>query len=115
MASSLERPLSGIKVLDLSRVLAGPYCAMLLGDLGAEVIKVEEPSRGDETRTWGPPYTGGESAYYLGLNRNKRGITLNLKHPRGLEILDRLIARSDVLVQNFKAGMLEKLGRDDAT
>jgi formyl-CoA transferase len=88
---------------------------MILGDLGAEVIKVEEPSRGDETRAWGPPYPGGESAYYLGINRNKRGITLNLKHPDALEILDRLVEHSDVLVQNFRPGTLEKLGRDDAT
>jgi len=113
MAHTTERPLSGLRVLDLSRVLAGPYCAMLLGDLGAEVIKVEEPTRGDETRTWGPPYVGGESGYYLGLNRNKRGITLNLKHPEGLAVLDRLIAQSDVLIQNFKAGTLERLGRGD--
>jgi formyl-CoA transferase len=109
------RPLAGVRVLDLSRVLAGPYCAMILGDLGAEVIKVEEPARGDDTRIWGPPYAAGESAYYLGLNRNKRGMTLNLKHPRALEVLDRLIARSDVLIQNFKPGTLERLGRDDVT
>src|SRR5689334_22837222 len=107
------RPLAGLRVLDLSRVLAGPYCAMILGDLGAEVIKVEEPSHGDETRAWGPPYPGGESAYYLGINRNKRGITLNLKHPEALDILDRLVAQSDVLIQNFKPGTLERLGRDD--
>ncbi|HVC82848.1 MAG TPA: CoA transferase [Chloroflexota bacterium] len=113
MGGNAERPLTGLRILDLSRVLAGPYCAMLLGDLGAEVIKVEEPTRGDETRTWGPPYVGGESAYYLGLNRNKRGITLNLKYPEGLAVLDRLIRRSDVLIQNFKAGTLERLGRGD--
>jgi formyl-CoA transferase len=113
--SSHPRPLAGLRVLDLSRVLAGPYCAMILGDLGAEVIKVEEPARGDETRGWGPPYAGGESAYYLCLNRNKRGMTLNLKHPDAREVLDRLIARSDVLIQNFKPGTLERLGRDDAT
>jgi crotonobetainyl-CoA:carnitine CoA-transferase CaiB-like acyl-CoA transferase len=108
------RPLRGLRVLDLSRVLAGPYCAMILGDLGAEVIKVEEPSKGDETRAWGPPNPGGESAYYLAINRNKRGITLNLKHPEALGVLDRLAARSDVLIQNFKPGTLERLGRDDA-
>ncbi|MGH2409033.1 MAG: CaiB/BaiF CoA transferase family protein, partial [Chloroflexota bacterium] len=113
MAHSSERPLTGLRVLDLSRVLAGPYCAMLLGDLGAEVIKVEEPTRGDETRTWGPPYVGGESAYYLGLNRNKRGITLNLKHHEALPVLDRLIGQSDVLIQNFKMGTLERLDRGD--
>jgi formyl-CoA transferase len=113
MATENERPLSGLRVLDLSRVLAGPYCAMLLGDLGAEVIKVEEPTRGDETRTWGPPYVGGESGYYMGINRNKRGMTLNLKHPDALPVFDRLIVRSDILIQNFKAGTLERLGRGD--
>jgi glutaryl-CoA transferase len=113
MGSSEERPLAGLHVLDLSRVLAGPYCAMLLGDLGAEVIKVEEPTRGDDTRAWGPPYVGGESAYYLSLNRNKRGMTLNLKHPEALSVFDRLVERSDVLIQNFKAGTLERLGRGD--
>jgi len=100
-------------VLDLSRVLAGPYCTQVLGDLGAEVTKVEEPGRGDETRAWGPPNPGGESAYYLNLNRNKRGMTLNLKHPESREVLDRLIVRSDILVQNFKPGTMERLGYDD--
>jgi formyl-CoA transferase len=113
MASSEQRPLAGLRVLDLSRVLAGPYCAMLLGDLGAEVIKVEEPTRGDDTRAWGPPYVGGESGYYLSINRNKRGMTLNLKHPEALGIFDRLIAQSDVLIQNFKVGTLERMGRGD--
>ncbi|HVA88904.1 MAG TPA: CoA transferase, partial [Chloroflexota bacterium] len=113
MASSEQRPLAGLRILDLSRVLAGPYCAMLLGDLGAEVIKVEEPTRGDDTRAWGPPYVGGESGYYLSINRNKRGMTLNLKHPEALGIFDRLIAQSDVLIQNFKVGTLERLGRGD--
>lgn len=102
--------LHGITVLDLSRVLAGPYCTMMLGDMGAEVIKVEGPRSKDDTRAWGPPYTGGESAYYLCANRNKRAITLDLKSERGREIAKRLIARSDVVVQNFKAGTLEKLG-----
>jgi formyl-CoA transferase len=111
----MERPLSGLHVLDLSRVVAGPYCAMILGDLGAEVVKVEEPAHGDDTRGWGPPYAGGESAYYLCLNRNKRSMTLNLKHPEAPAVLDRLIARSDVLIQNFRPGTLERLGRDDAT
>lgn len=113
-AMSADRPLTGIRVLDLSRVLAGPYCAQILGDLGAEVTKVEEPSRGDETRGWGPPHAGGESAYYLCLNRNKRGMTLNLKQPAALDVLDRLVARSDVLIHNFRPGLLDRLGRDDA-
>ncbi len=97
-------------MLDLSRVLAGPYCTMLLGDLGAEVIKVEGPHSKDDTRAWGPPYVGGESAYYLCANRNKRAITLDLKTIQGKEILKKLISQSDIVVQNFKTGTLEKLG-----
>ena len=77
-----DSPLSGIRVLDLSRILAGPYCTMILGDLGAEVIKVERPETGDDTRTWGPPFAGGESAYYLCCNRNKKSIAIDLKNPR---------------------------------
>ena len=91
-------------------MLAGPYSTMILGDLGAEVIKVESPHVKDDTRGWGPPYTGGESAYYLCANRNKRAITLDLKSEKGKEIAKKLIARSDVVVQNFKTGTLEKLG-----
>ncbi|MBO8172071.1 MAG: CoA transferase [Bacillaceae bacterium] len=106
MAGALE----GIQVLDLSRVLAGPYCTMILGDLGAEVIKVESPFQKDDTRAWGPPFTGGESAYYLCTNRNKRGMTLNLKSPRGRDVFKKLVARSDVVIQNFKTGTLEKWG-----
>ncbi|MGE5704018.1 MAG: CaiB/BaiF CoA transferase family protein [Clostridia bacterium] len=106
MAGALE----GITVLDLSRVLAGPYCTMILGDLGADVIKVEGPHSPDETRSWGPPFTGGESAYFLCANRNKRAITLDLKTEAGKEVLKRLAVRSDVVVQNFKSGTLEKLG-----
>ncbi|HLZ08279.1 MAG TPA: CoA transferase, partial [Chloroflexota bacterium] len=79
--------LAGIRVLDLTRVLAGPYCTMILGDLGADVIKVENPDGGDDTRAWGPPFLGGESAYFLGVNRNKRGITLNLKDRRGQDLV----------------------------
>lgn len=106
MAGALE----GITILDLSRVLAGPFCTMMLGDLGAEVIKVEGPRSPDETRTWGPPFTGGESAYYLCANRNKRALTLDLKSEQGRDVLKRLALRSDVLVQNFKSGTLEKWG-----
>ena len=103
-------PLEGVRVLDLSRVLAGPYCTMLLGDLGADVLKVELPGEGDDTRRWGPPYVGGESAYYLAVNRNKRGITLNLKSAAGQRILRQLANRSQVLVENFKPGTLERIG-----
>jgi len=103
--------LEGIRVLDLSRVLAGPYCTMMLGDLGADVIKVELPDRGDDTRHWGPPFAeGGESAYYLCVNRNKRSITLNLKSDSGLSILRDLIKQSDILVENFRVGTLEGWG-----
>jgi crotonobetainyl-CoA:carnitine CoA-transferase CaiB-like acyl-CoA transferase len=102
--------LQGIKILDLSRVLAGPYCTMILGDLGAEVIKVEAPGGSDDTRQWGPPSVGGESAYYLCANRNKRAITLDLKSKEGQEVLKKLIAQSDVMLQNFKTGTLEKWG-----
>ena len=110
--SSSNRPLlEGIRVLDLSRVLAGPYCTMMLGDLGADVIKVEVPERGDDTRLWGPPFAkGGESAYYLCVNRNKRSMTLNLKSERGLSILKELIQQSDILVENFRVGTLEGWG-----
>lgn len=107
-------PLAGVHVLDLSRVLAGPYAAMTLGDMGAEVIKVEQPGEGDETRAWGPPFAGGESAYFLSVNRNKRGITLNLKHPDARALLLDLVRRSDVLIENFKAGTLERFGLGDA-
>jgi formyl-CoA transferase len=107
-----SRPLlEGVRVLDLSRVLAGPYCTMLLGDLGADVIKVEVPGRGDDTRHWGPPFAeGGESAYYLCANRNKRSMTLNLKSERGLSILRDLIQQSDILIENFRVGTLEGWG-----
>jgi crotonobetainyl-CoA:carnitine CoA-transferase CaiB-like acyl-CoA transferase len=106
--------LQGIRVLDLSRVLAGPYCTMVLGDLGAEVIKVES-SEGDETRDWGPPFSGGESAYYLCVNRNKRGIVVNFKTDEGKNILRQLVLTSDVLVENFRPGTLKKFGLDFET
>ncbi len=103
-------PLEGIRVVDLSRVVVGPYCTMVLGDMGADVIKVEIPGIGDETRMWGPPFAGGESAYYLSLNKNKRSLTLNFKKEKGKDILKRLIALSDILVENYRLGTLEKLG-----
>ncbi len=90
-------PLDDLTVVDLSRALAGPYCTMMLADLGARVIKVETPDGGDDTRGWGPPFLHGESAYFMSINRNKQSVTLNLKHARGLELLRRLIARADVL------------------
>lgn len=102
--------LDGIRVIDFSRVLAGPYCTMLLADLGAAVIKVENPDGGDDTRRWGPPWLDGESAYFLSINRNKRSLALNLKHPRGIEIAHDLIAQADVLVENFKVGGMAQMG-----
>ena len=104
--------LAGLRVIDLTRVLAGPVCAMMLGDMGADVIKVEPVGSGDDTRTWGPPFVNGESAYFLGANRNKRGMTLNMAVTAGQDILAGLIARSDVLVENFKTGTLARWGFD---
>jgi crotonobetainyl-CoA:carnitine CoA-transferase CaiB-like acyl-CoA transferase len=106
MAGALE----GLRVLDLTRILAGPLCTMMLGDMGADVIKVEPPGSGDDTRTWGPPFAARESAYFLGINRNKRSITLNMAVKPGQEVLAGLIAQCDVLVENFKVGTLEKWG-----
>jgi crotonobetainyl-CoA:carnitine CoA-transferase CaiB-like acyl-CoA transferase len=108
-------PLDGITVLDLTRVLSGPYCTMLLADMGARVIKIEQPGKGDDTRAWGPPFLEGESAYFLSINRNKESVTLDFKQPEGRTALDALIARSDVLVENFRPGTLTKLGLDYAT
>jgi crotonobetainyl-CoA:carnitine CoA-transferase CaiB-like acyl-CoA transferase len=106
----LDGALQGITVLDLTRVLAGPFCTMILGDLGADVIKVEAVGSKDDTRAWGPPFAGGESAYYLCANRNKRAITLNLKSAKGQDAFKKLAAGADVVVQNFKTGTLERLG-----
>jgi len=105
------QPLQGIRVLDLSRVLAGPYCTMVLGDLGADVIKVESPD-GDETRAWGPPFAEGESAYYLCVNRNKRSIVVDFKTAEGRDIISRLIKQSDILVENFRPGSLARFSLD---
>ncbi|MHB8567888.1 MAG: CaiB/BaiF CoA transferase family protein [Nitrososphaerales archaeon] len=107
-----EGPLSGVKVLDLSRVMAGPYATMLLADYGADVIKIEEPEKGDETRYWYPPTIEGESAYYLSANRNKRSLTLNMKSKEGLEIFYKLVKDSDVLIQNFRPSVTQRLGID---
>ncbi len=103
--------LAGVRVLDLTRVLAGPYCTMMLADMGADVIKVEEPGKGDDTRQWGPPFTkSGMSAYFISANRNKRSLTLNIKNKAGQKVLKDLIKQADVLVENFKPGTLERLG-----
>ena len=108
-------PLDGITVLDLTRVLSGPYCTMLLADMGARVIKIEQPGKGDDTRAWGPPFLEGESAYFLSINRNKESVTLDFKHAEGRALLEQLIAKADVLVENFRPGTLTRLGLDYAT
>ena len=103
-------PLGGTRVLDLCRVVSGPFTTMLLGDLGADIVKVEEPSRGDESRRYGPPFLGGESAYFLSVNRNKRSCAIDLKSPAGKEVIIRLATAADVVVENFRPGTLERLG-----
>ncbi len=116
----MMQPLSGLRVIDLTRVMTGPYCTMMLGDMGADVLKVELPGKGDDTRAWGPPFLGGddttdptqESAYFLSTNRNKRSLTLNLKAASGLAILRKLIASADALVENFAPGVVARLGID---
>ena len=106
----MSGPLTGFTVVDLTRVLSGPYCTMVLGDLGARVIKVEHLGRGDDTRHWGPPFIGVESAYFLSINRNKESVSLNFKGPEGRDVLERLVARADVLVENFRPGTLARAG-----
>src|SRR4029078_5309868 len=101
------RPLDGITILDLSRVLAGPFCTMLAADMGARVIKIEHPAHGDDTRAWGPPFVEGESAYYLSINRNKESVALDFKSTDGRTLLDRLVSKADVVVENFRAGTLD--------
>ncbi|MGH9330585.1 MAG: CaiB/BaiF CoA transferase family protein, partial [Vicinamibacterales bacterium] len=103
-------PLTGIVVADFTRVLSGPYCTMLLADMGARVIKIEQPGKGDDTRAWGPPFVRGESAYFLSINRNKESLTLDLKRPEAREVLDRLLAKADVLVENFRPGTMGRMG-----
>jgi crotonobetainyl-CoA:carnitine CoA-transferase CaiB-like acyl-CoA transferase len=102
--------LSGIRVVDFTRVVAGPYCTMLLGDLGAEVIKIEQPGKGDDTRSWGPPFVGGESAYFLSVNRNKKSVCLDLNNEDDLKVVHRLVAESDVVIENFRSGIMERFG-----
>ncbi len=103
-------PLEGVRVIDLTRILAGPYCTMMLGDMGAEVIKIEHPQGGDDTRGWGPPFLNGVSTYFISINRNKKSLTLNLKDERGKDLLRDLIRKGDVVVENFRPGTLDKLG-----
>lgn len=111
----MSHALTGLKVIDLSRVLAGPYCTMLLADYGAEVIKIEQPESGDGTRQWGPPWLGDQSAYFLSVNRNKKSLTLNLKDPAGQQILHQLLTEADVFIENFLPGTLQKMGLDYAS
>jgi crotonobetainyl-CoA:carnitine CoA-transferase CaiB-like acyl-CoA transferase len=108
-------PLHGLTVLDFTRVLSGPYCTMALGDLGARVIKLEHPGRGDDTRRWGPPFLGEESAYFLSVNRNKESVAVDFKQPGGLEIVRKLLASADVVVENFRPGTLDAVGLDAAS
>jgi crotonobetainyl-CoA:carnitine CoA-transferase CaiB-like acyl-CoA transferase len=108
-------PLAGVRIVDLSRVLAGPYATMTLADLGADVVKIEHPAGGDETRTWGPPFAGGESAYFLSVNRGKRSVALDLKDPDGRELALELCARADVVIENFRPGGAARLGLDYET
>jgi crotonobetainyl-CoA:carnitine CoA-transferase CaiB-like acyl-CoA transferase len=103
-------PLDGIRVLDLTRALAGPYCTMFLGDFGADVVKVEQPQVGDDSRGWGPPFVGTESAYFLSINRNKQSITIDLKRSEGIELVRRLAGAADVLIENFRPGTMERFG-----
>jgi crotonobetainyl-CoA:carnitine CoA-transferase CaiB-like acyl-CoA transferase len=114
MTTDPHGPLAGVRVLDASRVLAGPLCGQLLGDLGADVIKIERPGSGDETRGWGPPFAGELSAYYLSCNRNKRGLTLDLSRPEGVGVLHELVKKSDALLENFRAASADKLGLSPA-
>src|SRR5262245_40846442 len=105
-----DAPLAGLTIVDLTRVLSGPYCTMLAADMGARVIQIEHVEHGDDTRSWGPPFQQSESAYYLSINRNKESVALNFKTPEGHAILDRLIGRADVLVENFRPGTLDAAG-----
>ncbi|XP_077516181.1 succinyl-CoA:glutarate CoA-transferase [Amblyomma americanum] len=107
---SPEDPLRGIRVLDLTRILAGPYCSMILGDLGAEIIKIERPGVGDETRNWGPPFIGDQSCYFLSVNRNKKSVAIDLKKPEGVDLVKKIAASSDVLLENYLPGKLDSLG-----
>src|ERR1044072_8117292 len=110
MSSSNAGPLAGLRVLDLTRVVSGPFATMQLGDVGADIAKIKQPGAGDESRAFGPPFLGGESAYFLSINRNKRGCAIDLKSDAGKDVLRRLAAIADVIVENFRPGTLERLG-----
>src|SRR5271165_5164028 len=110
MPTDPHGPLAGVRVLDASRVLAGPFCGQVLGDLGADVLKLERPGSGDETRAWGPPFVGDLSAYYLSCNRNKRAFTLDLGQAEGRRLFHELLAQCDVLLENFKSASAGRLG-----
>ncbi|MGZ5306271.1 MAG: CaiB/BaiF CoA transferase family protein, partial [Actinomycetota bacterium] len=103
-------PLAGVRVVDLSRILAGPLCTMVLADLGADVVKVERPGEGDDTRHWGPPFAGDDAAYFLSLNRNKRSVTADLDGPEGVSLVRRLVSTADVLIENFRPGLMARFG-----
>ena len=111
----MSAPLDDIRILDMSRIMAGPWAGQLLGDYGADVVKIERPDCGDDTRQWGPPWLGGESAYFLSANRNKRSVTVNIAVEAGQEIIKALVQQADVLIENYKVGTLAKygLGPDD--
>lgn len=114
-ATESRGPLTGLTVLDLSRVLSGPYCTMQLADMGARVIKIEHPKNGDDTRAWGPPWVGDESSYFLSINRNKESVAIDFKSPQGRALLEQLIARADILVENFRPGTLSRMQLDYAS
>ena len=105
-------PLHGITVIDFTRVLSGPYSTMVLGDMGARIIKLEHPGRGDDTRRWGPPFLGDESAYFLSVNRNKESVAIDFKTAGGREVVERLLATADVVVENFRPGTMDRWGLD---
>ena len=108
----MPSPLEGIKVLDCSQILAGPYCSMLLADMGADVVKIEKPGGGDDTRRMGPPFLEGESAAFLAMNRNKRSVVLNFKDPDGVAAMRRMLSDADVVIENYRAGVMRRLGLD---
>jgi hypothetical protein len=112
MSWSDASPLAGVKILDLCRVVSGPFATMQLGDLGADVVKIEQPARGDESRSYGPPFLGGESAYFLSVNRNKRSCAIDMKSEAGKELILRLASVPDVLIKNFRAGARSGLGSE---
>jgi crotonobetainyl-CoA:carnitine CoA-transferase CaiB-like acyl-CoA transferase len=110
IAAGIPEALQGMKVLDASQILAGPFCSMLLADMGADVIKIEKPTGGDDTRRFGPPFAGGESVGFMAMNRNKRSIVLNFKEPAGIEAMKRLVAGADVVIENYRTGVMDRLG-----